>query len=93
MALWKCQLQEATILAETMFHYSFIKCEVTFWWLPYYDKWEGLFKTKFKYLSLDEKYDFNFDFMNSFDSFTFKIEEIREKFTREYNYYFNAVWC
>lgn len=94
MAMWRTRdIQECQALTITIFNYCHIQCEAEFWWLPHLDRWEGWFKTKFKYLSLNERYELTHDFSRTYDHFVKQIEEIREKFAREYNYYFNAIWC
>ena len=94
MAMWRTRdIQQCQALTKAIFNYCYIECDSEFWWMPWLDQWEGHFKTKFKYLTLNEKYELTHDFSNSYDHFVSQIENIREKFAREYNYYFNAIWC
>lgn len=94
MAGWnRMHLAAHQSFADAIFAAKQIACESYFCWFPAYDRWQGYFKTKFKYLSLNEKHDLNYDFNREYDSFIDAIEQIREKFEREYNYYFNELWC
>ncbi len=94
MAIWRERdIYTCQALTKAIFNYCHIECETEFWWVAHLDKWEGWFKTKFKYLSINERYELTHDFSRTYDNFVDQIEVIREKVAREYNYYFNAIWC
>ena len=94
MAMWSRNLSnQHQIFAEAIFNRSHIECEAVFWWLPHLSRWSGRFKTKFKYLSLIEDEPLEHDFIYEYDSFVQAIEAVKERVEREYNYYFNALWC
>ena len=79
--------------AEAIFAARQIGCEVVFCYLPHIEKWEAWFKTKFRYLSINEKHEVSLKFNENYDCFVDEMERLREMFEREYNYYFNEIWC
>jgi hypothetical protein len=94
MAMWNSHLcVQHQLFAEAIFNAKYMECSAQFWWIPYLDKWEAYFKTKFKYLSIDEKVDFERDFLKTYDSFVSVIENVRNQVLKEYNNYFNELWC
>lgn len=94
MAGWLSHFSNVHIVfTEAIFNRSHIECEPQFWYMPHLDRWEGYFKTKFKYLSLNDKREIPHDFTKTHDEFIEVIESIKETFTKEYQYYFNDLWC
>jgi hypothetical protein len=93
MSIWRGDVFQAQSLAEAIFMYAHIDCEATFYWVPHLDQWHFYFKTRFKYLSINEKFDFDNKFCRDFEELATIFKEMRETIAREYNYYFNAIWC
>ncbi len=83
----------AQLIIEEIFAYSYIKCEAILYWYPHLDAWKCCFKTQFKYLHLEEYHRLDREALQCFDSFILTVQKIREYFAREFNYYFNAIWC
>jgi hypothetical protein len=94
MASWRnIDLLTLQSFGEAIFNCKHIKCETIFYWIPHLDQWIGSFKTEYKYLNIHEKRELQRDFSNEYDGFVGLIESIRDSVAREYNYYFNALWC
>jgi hypothetical protein len=94
MAIWPtrmCLIHQE--FARALFWQREIECELVFCWLPHLDMWKFLLKTKFRYLSITENHDLPFNFYELYESFLEVILNIREKLEREYNNYFNELWC
>lgn len=94
MANWGTNLNiQHQILVEAMFNARFIECKAEFSFVPSLYKWCCFFKTKFKYLSLNELVDFEPNFFRTYNGFVLFIEESRTAISKEYNNYFNELWC
>jgi hypothetical protein len=83
------------MLISELFDKVYIECEGFICFIPSENRWEIHFNTKFKYLFINHVMRLceNSLIEIYYDSFVYMINEIRDKILKEYNDYFNPLWC
>lgn len=76
-----------------IFDLKFIDCDPLIMWFPFYNRWEIHLRIKFKYLKIIELIFFRHDFYKYYDEFIKIIEEKRNMIAKDFENYFNDLWC
>lgn len=80
-------------LAESIFNHDDMGCDATFYWVPQFDEWWVKLKISYQYLKIDELFKGIFPKFINVEDFINLIQEIKNKILKEFDYYFNAIWC
>lgn len=80
-------------ITECIFAQKDIGCQAMFCWVPIYDHWELWLDITYQYLKTKEKFTLKRDWSLTFGEFIATVENIRGIVFREFELYFNALWC
>lgn len=88
MNIFECQCLIDAILYRTK-----MNCESQLSWVPYYDRWHLLIEAKYKYLKFKKIFYLDRDYYLYHESMMEIIEEFGDILFKEFDSYFNAIWC
>lgn len=84
---------EATLITETVFGEFGMLCEATYYYVPALCRWELWTDIEYKYFNTKDRVVLDNEFMRCAASFFDDIVKITKKFKKEFDLYFNPLWC
>lgn len=93
----KFKLEDNILMAqqiiEAEFNRDFMGCKAQLWWVPIYDQWEILLDVKYLYLSTENIIRIPRDLGRTYTGFIDMVYQIRKEIFKQFDVYFNALWC